>query len=277
MPTGVNSVNTNAGALIALQNLNVINRKLDQTQNRVSTGYKVVGAEDNASSFAIAQGIRGDIKSYQAVSQGIANAKGTTQIALAGVTAISDLLGDLQAKITEGLNPGNSTQQQAILQADFSNLVSQVNQFISSASYNGKNLLSSGSPNAAVISNIDGSTIAVRGNSQVTAAATLLNSQAITSTSTALLALSAVNAARSTIATVLGNLGADTRTITFQDDFIGKVSDAQEIGLGSIVDADLAKESAKLQAFQVQRQLSIQTLSIANSNPATLLGLFASG
>jgi flagellin len=277
MPTGVNSVNTNAGALVALQNLNSINRKLDSTQNKVSTGYKVIGAEDNASSFAIAQGIRGDIKAYQAVSQGIANAKGTTQIALAGTNAISDLLGDLQAKITEGLNPGNNTQQQAILQADFSNLITQINQFISSASYNGRNLLSSGSTNAGVISNIDGSTIAVRGNSQVTAASTLLAAQAITSTSAALLALSAVNLARSTVATALGNLGADTRTITFQDDFIGKVSDAQEIGLGGIVDADLAKESAKLQAYQVQRQLSIQTLSIANSNPATLLGLFGGG
>jgi len=275
MPAGVNSVNTNAGALIALQNVNAINRNLTATQNRVSTGFKVVGAEDNASSFAIAQGIRSDLKSYQAVSQGIANAKGTTQIALAGTTAISDLLGDIQAKITEGLNPGNNTQQQAILQSDFSNLITQINQFISSSAYNGKNLLSSGTANAAVISNIDGSTIAIRANSQVTAAATVLAGQAITSTSVALVALTRINEARATIATVLGNLGADQRTITFQDDFIGEVSDAQEIGLGDIVDADLARESARLQAYQVQRQLSIQTLNIANSSPATLLGLFA--
>jgi flagellin len=274
MPAGQNSINTNAGALLALQNLNSVNSRLDRTQDRVSTGLKVVGAVDNASSFAIAQGIRSDIKAYAAVSQGIANAKGTTGIALAGTNAISDLLGDIQAKITEGLNPGNTTQQQAILQADFANLVGQINQFISSASYNGKNLLSSGSPNAAVISNIDGSTIAIRGNTQVTAAATLLASQTITSTSVALLALSQINAARTTVATVLGNLGADTRTITFQDDFVTKVSDAQEVGLGSIVDADLAKESAKLQALQVQQQLSIQTLNIANQKPNTLLSLF---
>jgi flagellin len=274
MPAGQNSINTNAGALLALQNLNVVNSKLDRVQDRVSTGLKVVGAVDNASSFAIAQGIRSDIKAYASVSQGIANAKGTTGIALAGTNAISDLLGDIQAKITEGLNPGNTTQQQAILQADFNNLVTQINQFISSASYNGRNLLSSGSTNAAVISNIDGSTIAVRGNSQVTAASTLLAAQAITSTSAALLALSQVNAARATVSTVLGNLGADTRTITFQDDFVTKVSDAQEVGLGSIVDADLAKESARLQALQVQQQLSIQTLNIANQSPNRLLSLF---
>ena len=274
MPAGQNSINTNVGAFVALSNLNAVNNRLDKVQDRVSTGLKVIGAVDNASSFAIAQGIRADVKAYGAVSQGIANAKGATGIALAGVNAISDLLGDIQAKITEGMNPGNTTQQQAILQADFNNLVTQINQFISSSSYNGRNLLSSGATNANVLSNIDGTTIAVRGNSQVTAASTALAGQAITSTSAALLALTRVNQARSTISTVLGNLGADTRTITFQDDFITKLTDAQEVGLGSIVDADLAKESAKLQALQVQQQLSVQSLNIANQRPSILQQLF---
>jgi flagellin len=274
MPAGQNSLNTNVGAFVALSNLNNVNTRLDRVQDRVSTGLKVIGAVDNASSFAIAQGIRADVKAYGAVSQGIANAKGATGIALAGVNAISDLLGDIQAKITEGMNPGNTTQQQAILQADFNNLVTQINQFISSSSYNGRNLLSSASCNANVLSNIDGTTIAIRGNSQVTAASTILAAQSITSTSNALVALTRVNDARATVATILGNLGADTRTITFQDDFITKLSDAQEVGLGSIVDADLAKESAKLQALQVQQQLSLQTLNIANQRPTVLLSLF---
>ncbi|MSP90150.1 MAG: flagellin [Alphaproteobacteria bacterium] len=274
MPAGQNSLNTNVGAFVALSNLNAVNTRLDRVQDRVSAGLKVIGAVDNASSFAIAQGIRADVKAYGAVSQGIANAKGATGIALAGVNAISDLLGDIQAKITEGMNPGNTTQQQAILQADFNNLVTQINQFISSASYNGRNLLSSGSTNANVLSNIDGTTIAVRGNSQATAAATVLAGQAITSTSVAPVALTRINEARATIATVLGNLGADTRMITFQDEFLTKLTDAQEVGLGSIVDADMAKESAKLQALQVQQQLSLQTLNIANQRLTVLLSLF---
>ena len=274
MPAGQNSLNTNVGAFVALSNLNAVNTRLDRVQDRVSAGLKVIGAVDNASSFAIAQGIRADVKAYVAVSQGIANAKGATGIALAGVNAISDLLGDIQAKITEGMNPGNTTQQQAILQADFNNLVTQINQFISSASYNGRNLLSSGSTNANVLSNIDGTTIAVRGNSQATAAATVLAGQAITSTSVAPVALTRINEARATIATVLGNLGADTRMITFQDEFLTKLTDAQEVGLGSIVDADMAKESAKLQALQVQQQLSLQTLNIANQRLTVLLSLF---
>jgi len=73
---------------------------------------------------------------------------------------------------------------------------------------------------------------------------------------------------------VLGNLGADTRSLNFQDDFVSKLIDATSEGLGSIVDADLAKESSRLQALQVQQQLSVQTLNIANSNPRNLINLF---
>ena len=274
MPAGTNSVNTNQGALLALQYLNGTNKKLDQTQDRVSTGLKVIGAVDDASSFAIAQGIRADIKGYQAVSQGIANAKGVANIALAGTTAISDLLGDLQAKVTSALNAANTTQQQNIISTDFTNLSSQVNQFINNAVYSGRNLLSSGATSVSVISNIDGSSITIRTASAVFAAATLIGGQNLNTTAAALQALTIVNQAKATVAAVLGTLGADYRTIQFQDDFISKITDSQEVGLGSIVDADLAKESARLQAYQVQQQLGIQTLNIANQRPSTLLSLF---
>jgi len=270
------SVSTNIAALISIQNLSGINAQLEQVQNELSTGLRVSSALDDASSFAIAQGLRADIKSFQAVSQGIANGKGTAEVALAGATSISDLLGDIEAKVTTGLDPGQTTLQQQILQADFNNLVAQINQFITSSAYNGKNLLSSGSPNVSVLANISGSTLTIRGNSQIVQAATILASQAVSTTSAALLALSQVNAASVTISVVLSNLGADSRSITFQDEFISEVIDAQEIGLGAIVDADLAKASARLAALQVQQQLAVQTLSIANSNPKILLGLFSS-
>jgi len=104
MAAGQNSINTNAAALISLQHLNSVNNKLDVAQSRVSTGLKVIGAVDNASSFAIAQGIRADIKAYAAVSQGIANAKGTSGIALAGVNSISDLMGDIRCRRERGWN-----------------------------------------------------------------------------------------------------------------------------------------------------------------------------
>jgi flagellin len=269
-----NSINTNVGAFVALQNLSAVNTRLEAVQNRVSTGFKVSSAIDDASSFAIAQGVRGNLKAYEAVSQGLANGRGVVAVTLAGATAISDLLGDIQKKITEGSNAGNSTEQQSILNSDFSNLVAQVNTFISNATYNGRNLLSNASTSINVLANIDGTRLTIRSNSAFSVAAVNIGSQNISSTVAATKALSALFQATSSINTVLGNLGADSRSLSFQEDFITKLSDPSSEGLGSIVDADLAKESSKLQALQVQQQLSVQTLSIANANPRTLLSLF---
>ncbi|GAB4197020.1 MAG: flagellin [Thalassobaculales bacterium] len=276
MAAGANSINTNPGALVALQNLGSINKRLDSTQNRVSTGFKVNNAVEDASSFAIAQGTRANLKAYEAVSQGISNARGVATVALSAATSISDLLGDIQKKVTEGMNAANTTGQQAILNTDFQNLVTQVNQFITNAVYNGRNLLSTGSDSVSVIANIDGSTLKIRSASNAGNAATTNFAAAVTlaTTTNAAEALSKTVAMIASIGTLLGQLGADTRTIDFQDDFIGKLSDATETGLGAIVDADLAKESAKLQALQVQQQLSVQTLNIANQRPSVLLSLF---
>ena len=269
-----NSINTNVGAFVALQNLNSVNSRLDSVQNRVSTGLKVNSAIEDASSFAIAQGIRGNLKAYEAVSQGLANGRGVATVALAGATSISDLLGDIQKKITEGQSAGNSTEQQSILNSDFSNLVSQINTFIVNATYNGRNLLSNASSSLNVIGNVDGTTLTIRSNSAFNPTAINLGAQQISSTVAATKALSALFLAMASINQVLGNIGADTRTLDFQEAFISKLSDAVSEGLGSIVDADLAKESSRLQALQVQQQLSVQTLNIANQKPSSLLSLF---
>lgn len=274
MVAGANSVNTNPGALVALRNLGSINQGLDTAQNRIATGLRVNNAVDDASNFAIAQGLRGNLQAFTAVSQGIANARGVATVALSAATSISDLAGDIQAKITEGLNAGNTSEQQAILQADFSNLVAQVNTFIANASFNGRNLLSAASVNVAVIANIDGSTLTLRGGSTVQAQAVNLGTQSISATAAALTALSFISTFQQSVNNVLGTLGADTRSIDFQDNFVQAISDATEVGLGAIVDADLARESAQLQAFQVQQQLGTQALNIANQRPTVLLSLF---
>ncbi len=269
-----NSVNTNVAAFVALQNLNSVNGRLDTVQNRVSTGLKVNSAVDDASNFAIAQGTRATLKAYEAVSQGLSNARGVATVSLAGATSISDLLGDIQKKITEGQNAGNSTQQQAILNSDFRNLINQINTFITNATYNGRNILSAASTSLNVIANADGTTLTIRSNSAFSVQSANLGAQNLSTTIGAQRALSALFDAASVINSVLGNLGADTRQLNYQDEFLNKLSDATQEGLGAIVDADMARESARLQALQVQQQLSVQTLGIANQRPQTLLGLF---
>jgi flagellin len=271
------SVNTNVGAYTALANLRTINSRLNVVQNQIATGLKVSSAVDDASSFAIAQGLRSQIKAYAAVSQALATGRGIATVALAGANAISDLLGDIQAKITSGENAGNSTQQQSIYNSDFQNLVAQINTFITNSSYNGANVLSGGSTSVNVLANVDGSTLTIRSNSGFAVNSSALGAQSLSTTLLAAQALSALLLAQTAIGVVLGNLGADSKTINFQDSFISQLSDATNVGLGSIVDADLARASSQLQAIQVQQQLAIQTLNIANANPKALLSLFGLG
>ncbi len=270
----INSINTNISAQVALQFLNGTNREMDTVQNRVSTGLKVNGAVDDASSFAIAQGLRGDVKAYSAVSQGLANGRGVATIALSVATSISDIISDVKKKIIEGMNAANTTEQQNILNADFFALATQINTFIANAIYNGRNILSAVSTSVNVIANIDGTTLTIRSQSAFSATSINLGAQNISSTVAAFKALSALALAQSSIAVALGQIGADVRALNFQADFISQLTDSTNEGLGDIVDADMAKESARLQALQVKQQLGVQTLNIANQRPTILQQLF---
>ncbi|UUX50504.1 flagellin [Nisaea acidiphila] len=270
-----NSILTNPSAFTALRTLNSINRSLDTTQNRVSTGLKVSGALDNASSFAIAQGIRAELSGIDAVTQGLNNAKGIGNVAIAGVTGVSNLLSDIRGKLTELANEGITTAQRNILQSDFNELVSQAANFIANASFNGVNLISSGATSVNTLSNLAGGTLSLTAqsavNTQVGAIATATLSNATNAQSVIANEFSNLE---SVVNTALGSLGAEVRALNLQTQFLEQIRDATEEGLGNIVDADLARESARLTSLQVQQQLSTQTLGIANQRPQSLLGLF---
>jgi len=271
-----NSINTNAAAFVALRNLNSVNRGLDVTQNRVSTGLRVTGALDDASNFAIAQGIRGELKAIGAVTQGLNNAKGIGKVAVAGTTAISDLLATVRQKLTELSNEGITTQQRSILTSDFNQLISQAANFIDNAVFNGVNLLDTAiaSPAIATLSNLTGGTLTLSNADLRTEVLALAAVSVGSASSSQAVIATQYNALESTVNDALGALGAEVRALELQTQFLEQISDATKEGLGNIVDADLARESAKLTALQVQQQLSIQTLGIANQRPQTLLGLF---
>jgi flagellin len=269
-----NSILTNPSSFTALRSLNTINRNLDVTQNRVSTGLKVTGALDNASSFAIAQGIRGELKAIDAVTQGLNNSKGIGNVGIAGATGISDLLTDVRAKLTELANEGITTAQRTILTEDFNALLSQASNFVQNATFNGINLLT-GATNVNTLSNLSGGNLTLTVQTNV---GVQIRSIAGATLGTATNAQSVIanefGNVESVINTALGTLGAEVRALTLQTSFLEKIRDATDEGLGNIVDADLARESARLTSLQVQQQLSVQTLSIANQRPQSLLGLF---
>ena len=282
-----NSIITNPEAFVALRNLERTNEALSRSQQRISTGLKVSSAQDDASNFAIAQGIRGDVKALGAITQGLNNSKGIGNVALAGVTAISYLLSDVRAKLTELANGGITSAQRTILKADYDKLMSQAMAFVDNASFNGRNLLISNGSDVDTISNLNGTNLTL--SAQSTPAASnnslvhLIRSLAGATIGVTGIATDAGNAQsvilhqytglETNINTALGSLGSEIRALNFQTDFLSTVVDSTEVGLGNIVDADLARESAELTALQVRQQLGVQVLGIANQQPQILLGL----
>jgi flagellin len=234
---------------------------------------KITGPKDDASVFSIAQGLRADIKAFDAVQQSLSSGSGIVAAAIAGATSVSDLLADIKAKAIAASNPANTASQQSILAADFTNMLTQLNTFISNAVYNGRNLISAASSSVSITSTISGGQLTISNASGVAGISAAL-SGGVATTTLALALLTSISAQELVVGSALGTLGAASKSLDFLETFTTTISDAVTEGLGSLVDADLAKESALLQSLQVKQQLGIQSLSIANQRPQSLLALF---
>jgi flagellin len=393
------SVNTNYGALVALQSLNQTNRELEQVQSRVNTGLKVGSAKDDGAIFAIAQQQRARVGALSAVQSGVDRATSTIDVALAAGQSISDMLIQLKEKAVAAQATDLSTDQRAALGADFSALRTQINQIAGAATFNGVNLVGSGGSNLSVLTSdlsgagvgrqvqstaiagvvpalsayvvgngsvaiADDSVFRLNGNiigtvditatmtvadyltavstatgGRVTASynqtngqftyvapeavvttnelsittpgtarswlgqgvaaaavtsspvtttvtdldftvdgagalATVTSALSLTSSTNAQTASAAIDTATTLLNQQLAALGSQSKALDVQKTFLGKLSDSIVGGIGNLVDADLAKESARLQALQVKQQLGAQALSIANSAPSIVLSFF---
>jgi flagellin len=270
-----NSINTNYGALVALQSLNRTNDELSSVQKRVTTGSRVADAVDDGAAFAVAQGIRSNVAAIGAVNQQLNIAKGTVGTALEAATSISNTLIKIR-EVTTKLADGNlSSNQRAQYNTDLSKLVGEISNFVSNAQFNGTNLLNTVTA-VSVIANVGGTQFTLTNQDIGSAVTTSLS----TSFSTSALAAAALSAAgfqasiENVVATFLNNLGGDRRRLDNQINFNAALQKASEEALGFVVDADLAKESSRLQSLQIRQQLGTQTLGIANQSPQSLLGLF---
>ena len=273
------SVNTNVGALSALQNLNSTNRQLEVTQGRINTGLKVASAADDGATFAIAQTLRSDVAGLNAVKSSLDRATSTLDVAIAAGESISDLLNELKEKAVAAKDSGLDTASRASLNSDFGQLRDQITSIIENAEFNGTNIVDGSGNNVVAITSANGgNTITVAGQ-DLTLSSTNITLASDASISTAALASAVVDTLSVSIENVtsaLSTLGAGATRLDIQSSFIGKLSNTIEIGIGNLVDADLAKEAANLQAQQVRQQLGLEALSIANQAPGAVLGLFSS-
>ncbi|MFN6982059.1 MAG: flagellin [Brevundimonas sp.] len=244
------SINTNYGASIALQNLNKTNSELERTQNRINTGMKVSSAKDSGAIFSIATAQRATAASQDAVRSGLQRTQSITDVALAAGDTITTALEEMKglAVSIQASTAGSSAETSYL--AEYNALSLEITSAISGASFDGVNSLTTPLAAAGVT--------AVAGGGKARAAATT----------------TAVDTAITTVTDALSTLGTQSKSLGRQITFVNKYQDALEAGVGNLVDADLAKESAKLTALQTKQQLGVQALSIANSASQTLLSLF---
>ncbi|WP_269514021.1 flagellin [Brevundimonas subvibrioides] len=272
-----NSVNTNLGALVALQNLNATNAELSATQSRINTGKKVGSAKDNGAIWAIAQGQRSDIGALGAVRASLDRGVSAVDVSLAAGESISDLLVQMKEKALAATDKSLSTSSRNALNEDFKALRDQITSATNAADFNGINLLKTGALGFQALANAAGTTTLTVGAEVLALGSTNVTVTATTTIGTATLATTAlglVNASLDKVSAALARLGTKSKALDTHRIFVGKLTDAMESGVGNLVDADLAKESAKLQSLQTKQQLGVQALGIANQSPQILLSLF---
>ncbi len=291
-----NSIYTNPAAYTALQSLNKINRNLDISQNRVASGLRVASALDNASSFSIAQGIRGEIAAIDSLQSNIAKVKGIVDYTLAAAEGISDLTGQIRAKFQEMASTSSTANQRTAIGIEIQELVSQARALAKQAANKDEHAgslvdlfsVAGGGANLTVATNIlfgaasaglAASTIVIT-KAETAALFEHLNSFANQNGTAATTdrANSILNNQFATyetaVATALGKLAGKSRQLEGQQDFLTTLKATRQEIIGGYVDTDLATESARLTALQVQQQLAVQAIGIANQRPQSLLGLF---
>jgi flagellin len=272
------SVHTNKSALIALQSLNKTNVDLEEVQTRVTTGMAVNNASDNAAVWAIAQGQRADIGSLSSVKSSLDRARSIAEVSSTAGETVSDLLVQLKEKVVAAMDTSIDTSSRTALDADFKSILRQITQTVQNAQFDGANLLDGSLPsNLKFLANADANSFITLSKQTLSVGGSIITIAPTASLGTITQAtniLAQLSTSISLTNQALGNLGSQQKQIEGHSVFVGKLTDVLTTGVGNLVDADLAKESARLQALQVQQQLGTQALSIANQAPQIILSLF---
>ena len=275
------SINTNVGAMMALQSLNRTNEALAQVQKRVSTGYRVADAKDDGGAFAVAQTVRADTATLNAVNEQMGGMRGLIDVSLSALGQVSKSMIEIRSVLTRLADGAINDEARSQYNQQYEQLRVQITSFLADADFSGHNLLTGTSPTDDVIAMRSESadaadlfTLAALGpdtNFLVTPGpfATAADAQAALTPGAG-----DFDTINTTINDAMNRLGSDARYVDAQIAYNRDKIDSIEGGLGFLIDADLAKESARLQALQIRQQLGSQTLSIANQAPQFLLSLF---
>ena len=277
----MSSILTNNSAMNALSTLRQINNDLDSTQDRISTGLKISSGKDNAAYFSISETMKGDSSMYSAIDEALTSTMNAVSTARLGAETVNDLASDFAERVA--FAQGGTSEVRADVQDELNALVERITTTISQSTFNGTSLVDS----TATVTVVTGISRSAAGSVTTTtisfqeqdlgAILSSLSAIDLTSASTAALQEAALQAAESALDAAIGAataLGIAENSIETQKDFLGELTNVIDSGVGSMVDADMESEAARLQALQVQQQLATQSLSIANSSPQNILSLF---
>ena len=271
------SVNTNTGAMTALQYLNQTQGQLDQTQSEINSGLKVATAKDNGAIYAIAQNQRGAVAGLQSVINSLNNGSSSIDVALSAGQSISDLLIQLKQQALSAADPSLDTASRQALNANFTALRDQITTIVKNAVFNNFNLVDGSTNQIQALASSDGTrrvTTQAQNMSLSGSIVTLKSTATISTQAKASALIATLQTSLTNVNGALAKLSAGAAKFSIQATFTQKLSDTLTAGIGNLVDANMAQESASLQSLQVKQQLGIQALSIANQAPQSILSLF---
>jgi flagellin len=271
------SVNTNTGAMTALQYLNQTQAQLNQTQDTISTGLKVSSAEDDGAVYAIAQNMRGEVSGYSAVGDSLNRGMSAVDVAMSAGQSISDLLIEMKAKALSAADSSLDTASRQALNSDFQALLGQITTIVNNAVFNGFNLVNGSTNQITALASADGSrkvTVSAENMSLSGSIVTIKSTNSISTAAKASTMIATIESSLNNVDAALAKLSAGSAKFSIQLDFTQKLSDTLTAGIGNLVDANMAQESAQLESLQVKQQLGVQALSIANQSPQIILSLF---
>jgi flagellin len=271
------SVNTNTGAQVALQYLNATQGQLDKTQSAVNSGLKVASAKDDGAIYAIAQNQRGAVAGFQSVINSLNNGSSAVDVALSAGQSISDLLIQLKQKALSAADPSIDTASRQALNSNFVALRDQISTIVKNAVFNNFNLVDGSTTQVQALASADGTrrvTTAAQNMKLSGTIVTVKTTSTISTQAKASALITVIQASLTNVNSALAKLSSGAAKFSIQATFTQKLSDTLTAGIGNLVDANMAQESARLQSLQVKQQLGVQALSIANQAPQTILSLF---
>jgi flagellin len=271
------SVITNNGANTALQYLSATQGQLDQTQSAINSGLKVANARDDGAIYAIAQNQRGAVAGYQSVINSINNGTSAIDVALSAGQSISDLLIQMKQKALAAADSSLDTASRQALNSNFTALRDQITTIVKNAVFNGFNLVDGTTTQVTALASADGARRITTASQNMKLSGTIVTLSAAASISTqskASTLISTIQTSLTNVNSALAKLSSGAAKFSIQATFSQKLSDTLTAGIGNLVDANMAQESAQLQSLQVRQQLGVQALSIANQAPQTILSLF---